>query len=69
VEIVEKSKTNPFMRDLLTEATPFEIKQDGTIVYHREFVNSEQLRPNKIMQENPDAMRKLTTHGATSSED
>lgn len=27
-EMIEKSRSNPFMRDLFTEATPFEIEGD-----------------------------------------
>ncbi|CDW84668.1 sam-dependent methyltransferase [Stylonychia lemnae] len=36
LSIAEKSKQNPFMRDIFTEATPFEIEENG-ITYYREF--------------------------------
>jgi polyphosphate kinase len=56
------------MRDLFTEANPFEITVDSRIVYHREFQNPEQHRPQFAMIENPDAMKRLTMLGATSSD-
>lgn len=56
------------MRDLFTEACPFEIQTDGGIVYHREFLNPEQYRPQFALIENADAMRRLTMYGATSTE-
>jgi hypothetical protein len=44
-EIVEKAKKNPFMRDILTEASPFDINSEGEILYSRVFKNPEKLRP------------------------
>lgn len=66
--VLEKSKVNPFMRDLFTEANPFNITTDGTIIYERAFRNPEQYTPKFAHQELPDMMRKLTTYGATESD-
>ena len=42
------------MRDLLTEASPFEINADGEILYSRFFKNTELYRPHLVHRENPD---------------
>ena len=34
-ELIEKAKVYPLMRDLLTEASPYEIGPEGQIIYHR----------------------------------
>ena len=35
---IERSKLNPFMRDMFTEASPFTITTEGKIEYHRQFL-------------------------------
>jgi len=42
--VIDKAKFNPFMRDIFTEASPFEIEKDR-IVYFRGFKNPEKYRP------------------------
>ena len=59
-EIIEKSISNPSMRDVLTEASPFEITPEGKIIYSREFKNPEFYRPQYAHKENPDKMKDLT---------
>jgi hypothetical protein len=44
-EVVERAKANPFMRDILTEASPFDISPTGEILYSRLFNDTERLRP------------------------
>ena len=66
--VLEKAKSNPFMRDLFTEANPFLITKEGEIVYERKFRNPEQYTPKYAHQELPDLMRRLTTYGATESD-
>ena len=54
------------MRDLLTEASPFDIiSSTGEILYSRVFKNPELYRPHLAYQENPDQMSKLMSYGAT----
>lgn len=44
LSVVQKSQDNPFMRDIFTEASPFEI--EDKIVYYREFKNPQKYRAN-----------------------
>lgn len=44
-KVMEKTLNNPYMRDIFTEASPYEIKEDGqTIVYYRGFRDREKYR-------------------------
>ena len=67
--IIESLKTNPFMRDIHTEATPFEITEEGLIKYHRSFKNIEQYQPQFLKGGEQDKMRELTSYGATNLND
>lgn len=49
------------MRDILTEASPFDINKDGHILYNREFSHPELFSPSLAHKENPEKMRDLTT--------
>ena len=53
------------MRDILTEASPFDINSEGEILYSRVFKNPEKLRPQFVHLENPDRMSQLMNYGAT----
>jgi hypothetical protein len=49
------------MRDFLSEASPFEIGGEGQIIYHRQYRNTDQLKPQFAFIENPIKISKLTT--------
>lgn len=55
------------MRDILTEASPFDITATGEILYSRVFKNPERYRPHLIHIENPDQMSKMMSYGAVES--
>ena len=60
-EFIKSLSENPYMRDLFTEATPFQI--DGTqITYSRHFKNHERFKPkSSTVEVNPDIVKELTT--------
>ena len=68
-EFVEKLKSNASMRDILTEASPFEITPEGQINYLRHFPRTELFKPELAHIENADKISELTTLGAASVSD
>jgi hypothetical protein len=65
-DLIEKIKSNASMRDILTEASPFEIAEDGSITYLSSFKRPDLYKPEYAHLENEDKMRDLTTLGAAS---
>ena len=58
--MIEKSRNNPFMRDLFTEATPFEI-ENGKIIYYPHFKEPELYRTaNKFVEDNNKLLNLVT---------
>ena len=54
--VIDKSKFNPFMRDIFTEASPFEIikGEQDQIVYFRGFKDKETYRPQRLNEDDFD---------------
>lgn len=68
-DFVEKLKSNASMRDILTEATPFDITGDGEIKYQRHFPRPELFKPELAHIENADKISELMSYGAASVSD